>query len=189
MTGNGRRRLGGGLALVAAVALAMTMAAPSAQADHLRSWSGTLVGGIAGGAIGSAIGKGRGRLVAVGTGALLGGLLGRHLARDHLRPHAAHHRHWRAHRRPWHEPRAHHHHHQVWHEPPVYHPPAPPPRPWVLHRRPARATGAADYLLAGAGNTEPHGYRPTFTECRTLEGGLAPVYACRSERGDWRILR
>ena len=174
----------------AALALALTLVAP-VRADHfnhVRSWSGTLAGSIIGGAIGSTIGQGRGRLVAVGAGALLGGLYGRHLARDH--------RHLRAHHHSWHGHRGHHHpwhvHHRAWQRLHARDLPASTPRPWTVLHSPAHVPGpatVADYVLVGTGSAAPRGYYAALTECRIFEDGLAPVYMCRSEDGDWHILR
>ena len=170
----GRRIAVGALAVAAILALGLATAPAGAHdTDRSQLWAGTLLGGTVGGLIGSEIGKGRGRLIAIGAGSLLGGLYGGHLARRHLSHRAHHHR---VHHRPWRAPRA-------YREVHVHHHPAPPPAP---AREPA---AASDYLLAGAPVPAPQERRPMMSECRTLEAGLSPVYACRTAGGEWRILR
>ena len=166
-----RRYIVGGIAFAATIALASTMAATSVRADHQRSWNGMVLGGIIGGAIGSAIGKGSGRLAAIGAGTLLGSIYGRHRAESH-RPAPRHHR---------------------WKRPHTYAPVASPPRPLVILHRPAERVSenlaAANYVIAAPQSVAPRVYHSTLKECRVLEDGLAPAYACRGEGGDWYILR
>ena len=173
-----RRYIVGGIAFAATIALASTMAATSVRADNQRSWNGMVMGGIIGGVIGSAIGKGSGRLAAIGAGTLLGSIYGRH--------HAEHHR------QPWVYHRPAHRHHR-WKRPHTYAPVVSPPRPLVILHRPAERASenlaAANYVIAAPQSVAPRVYHSTLKECRVLEGGLAPAYACRGEGGDWYILR
>ena len=201
-----KRYMGGGIAFAAAVAFASTLAATSVQADHRHSWNGIVMGGIIGGAIGSTIGKGSGRLAAIGVGTLLGSIHGRHLAEQHHRPwlyHRPAHRHhrWHGHRvnpHAWRAPRHRQYHqryHHGWKQPQVYTPIVFPPQPLVVHPRtvvhaPERdGAGAVHYDISGSVRAAPRQYDSAFTECRVLEDGWTPVYACRGAGGDWRILR
>jgi len=66
-------------------------------------------------------------------------------------------------------------------------------QPVVVHQRvpdqrPESAV-SSDYLIAGTSNIAPRESGNTVSECRILEEGLTPVYACRDGRGAWRILR
>ena len=218
MMRNWRRYLGGGIAFAAAVALASTVASTSVQADHQRSWNGMVLGGIIGGAIGSQIGKGKGRLAAIGAGTLLGSLYGRHVAEQHHRP-WVHHRpvqrqqHWygnRGYHHAWQAPRHRRHHdryHYGWQQPQAYAPIVLPPRqvviqpspvvvlpsPVVVQPRPVvrapEPAGAVDYVYSGSVRVTPRQHGSAHTECRVLEDGWSPVYACRDESGNWRLLR
>ena len=199
-----KHSLGGGFAFAAAVALASTLAVTSVRADHQRSWNGMVMGGVIGGAIGSTIGKGSGRLAAIGVGTLLGSIHGRHLAEQHHRPWVHHrpvHRHhrWRGHRvspHAWHAPRQRQHHqrhHQEWKQPQVYTPIVLSPQPPVIHSRPVvrvpEPDRAVNYDISDSVRVVTRQYNSAFTECRVLEDGWTPVYACRGAGGDWRILR
>lgn len=174
---------------------ATTALAGPVQADHLRQGLGMLLGGIVGGSIGSTIGKGRDRRVAIGVGTALGALYGREVAAHHGHRHRhVRHRHhsWR---KPYHaHPRHSHapvvveyHSYRPVHQPvaPVYVQPAPvyvaPPR--AVERSITVSSTGAGSTLARYGPAAP------ITECKLLEGGLAPVYGCRDTNGDWRILR
>ncbi len=203
---NWKRYIGGGIALAVAVALASTVASTSVQADHRRSWSGMVMGGIIGGAIGSQFGKGGDRLAAIGAGALLGSLYGHHAAERHHRSwvhhRPVHRRHWqhgyRSHHRAWHAPRhrRHHGYHHRWkrahtNTPVVVVPPTQvvvDPRPLAVDRA-LRSGVAADYIISGSESMAPRQYRRALTDCRVLEDGWKPVYACRNEGGGWSILR
>ena len=194
-----RRRLAGGIALTAVIALASTLAATSVRADRAHPGNGALAGGIIGGLIGSTIGKGNGRLVAVGAGALLGSLYGQqlaahpHPARGHVRPPPPRHRQWhghRVHRHPPHVylPPRHHRHGHAWKPPHIYAPVAPHRYGW---RRPHVHAPVVLY----PGHPQPrhatrHRHAPrrhAFTECRLLQHGAPPVVACRTANGAWRI--
>ena len=206
-----RRYLGGGIAFAAAVALASTVASTSVQADHQRSWNGMVLGSIIGGAIGSQIGKGRGKLAAIGAGTLLGSLYGRHVAEQHHTP-RVHHRpvyrqqHWQGHRgyhHGWQAPRYRRHHDHYrhgWQQPQAYAPIVLPPRPVVIQPRPVvvqlrpvvrvpEPAGAADYVYSGSARVTPRHHGSAQTECRVLEDGWSPVYACRGASGNWHLLR
>ena len=208
-----RRYLGGGIAFAAAVALASTVASTSVQADHQRSWNGMVLGGGIGGAIGSQIGKGRGRLAAIGAGALLGSLYGRHVAEQHHTPRVHHrpvhrqHHGWygnRGYHHAWPAPRHRRHHdryHHGWQQPQAYAPIVLPPRqvvilppsPVVVQPRPVvrapEPAGAVDYVHSGSARVTPRQRGSAHTECRVLEDGWSPVYACRDESGNWHLLR
>lgn len=41
----------------------------------------------------------------------------------------------------------------------------------------------------GGGRGAARAHRDPFTSCRMLEDGLAPVYACRTPHGDWKVLQ
>ena len=175
-----KRCIVGGIALSAAVALALTMAATSVRADHKRSLDGALAGAIIGGLIGSAIGHSSGKAVTIGAGSMLGSLYFDHHAshRHHVGVHdrPLHRQHkWRDHRvhkRTWHvQPRRHHHRrHHGWKRPHAL-------APLVLHPRPRDAI-----------RHRAPDHRHALTNCRVLEDGVRPVIACRGVGGNWRIL-
>ena len=210
MMGSWRRYTVSGIAVTAAVAFALSIAATSARADHARSWNGMVMGGIIGGAIGSTIGKGSGRLAAIGAGTLLGSIYGGHIDkhRGHTRVHhpPAYRQYgwqgYRGHRYGWRAPRRHHQHghHHGWRRPHVYAPVvAPPvvvvspaPEPRVIRIQPVERSlqPEANYVISSSARATSGGYGTAApSECRVLEDGWAPVYACRDAGGNWRILR
>ena len=168
------------MAAASAVLAIVTVMAP-VRADHVEYGLGVLLGGIVGGTIGSTIGDGSGRRVAIGVGSALGALYGGDLARHDQR------RHYRRH--------THHVHPRHAHIAPAvtYHPPAVPvyvqPAP-VYVTPPVRTVETSNYASVSThGSTTARRAPEGFTECRLLEGGLAPVYGCRDAYGEWRILR
>lgn len=184
-------------------AVAFMAVSPSAQAgsDDERV-VGAIVGSVIGGAIGSTIGSGAERGVAIGVGSLLGGIAGYHtVAPDPYRYHR------RGHRHPRH--RRHVHYDYPVFQPPIYiHPrparrerhvhhhyyEAPRPQTVVTYQLPAPVAPAAPVRelnvvtapLRG-GPSLRHG--ADLRECKVLEAGIAPVYACRTAGGDWRLLK
>lgn len=157
--------------------LAMTALAGPVRADHVEHGLGILLGGIVGGTIGSAIGNGNGRRVAIGVGSALGAMYGGEVASHrHLSGNKAHYA------RP-----AHTHAPAVvkyYPQPvPVYVQPAP------IYSAPSQATEISITVSSSdRGSTTRH-TPASITECKLLEGGLAPVYGCRDVHGGWRILR
>jgi hypothetical protein len=183
-------------------AVAFMAVSPSVQAgsDDERV-VGAIVGSVIGGAIGSTIGRGAERGVAIGVGSLLGGIVGYHAVDpDPYRHHRRGHRHLR-HRRhvhydyplawppvhvyPRHPRRERHVHHHYYES---------QPRPVVTYQLPAPVPPAAPVRQVNVVTAPPRGrsgrsLETTLTECRVLEAGIAPVYACRTAGGDWRILK
>lgn len=156
--------------------LAITALAGPVRADHVEQGLGVLLGGIAGGTIGSTIGKGNGRRVAIGVGSVLGALYGGEMASHRHSGNKAHYaypEHTRA---------------------PVvmeYY-----PRPIPVHVQPAPGYSApsqsaeVSITVSSSGRSLTTRHAPaSITECKLLEGGLAPVYGCRDTHGGWRILR
>ena len=193
------------LAAGAVAAVAFMAMSPSAQAgsDDDERVVGAIVGSVIGGAIGSTIGRGADRGVAIGIGSLLGGIAGYHAADpDPYRPHYRGHRHPRHRRhlhydypRPWppvhvyprHPRRERHVHHHYYEAPPQ-------PRPVVTYQLPAPVAPAApvrelNVVTAPPRGRSNRGLATTLTECKVLEAGIAPVYACRTAAGDWRVLK
>lgn len=192
------------LAVGILVAMAFMAVSPSAQAgsDDERV-VGAIVGSVIGGAIGSTIGSGAERGVAIGVGSLLGGIAGYHAADpDPYR----HHR--RGHRHPRH--RRHVYYHYPVFQPPIYIHPRPPrrerhvhhhhyeappqPRTVVTYQLPAPVAPAAPVREWNIVTAPPRGapslrHEAELTECKVLEAGIAPVYACRTAEGDWRLLK
>lgn len=186
--------------VVAAVAFVAVI--PSVQADPHEGdrVAGAIVGSVIGGVIGSAIGDGRGRGLAIGVGSMLGGIAGYHAVEPDPYPrHRRGHRHlrhrWHAHydsprprvhvhpRHPRRERHVHHHYHE-----------APPrPRTVVTYRLPAPVAPAAvrevNVVIAPPSARSSPRHQAALTECKLLEAGIAPVYACRTAGGDWRVLR
>ena len=164
-------------AVAVSTILAMTALAGPVRADHVEHGLGVLLGGIAGGAVGSTIGKGHGRRVAIGVGSALGALYGSEVA---------------SHRR--------HSGHKAYYAPPGHtHAPAVVkyyPQPVLVHVQPAPVHAAPSQAAEVSINVSSVSRSPTtrhapapITECKLLEGGLAPVYGCRDAHGGWRILR
>ncbi len=184
----------------ATAALAVLLAVPpAAQADDADRLIGFMAGGALGGAIGSLFGSGSGRDLAVGVGTALGAAYGyeavRHAEagdrRGGKRWRRAHQREYRHHAHLWVPPvvierrRA---LSPVWRErvvvPPVVQPIVQPiVQPVVVAphraRRPARANYAGRRPAAAARSA---------VDCRTLEGGPLPVYACTDGSGAWWLL-
>jgi hypothetical protein len=185
-------------------AVAFMAVSPSAQAgsDDDERVVGAIVGSVIGGAIGSTIGRGAERGVAIGVGSLLGGIAGYHAVDpDPYRHHRRGHRHLR-HRR------------HVYYDYPVFRPPiyvhprhprrerqvhhhyyeAPPqPRPVVTYQLPAPVIPVApvrevNVVTAPSRRQSNRVIDTALTECKVLEAGIAPVYACRTAGGNWRIL-
>lgn len=187
------------------VAVAIMALSPSVQADPHEGErvAGAIVGSVIGGAIGSAIGDGRGRGVAIGIGSMLGGIAGYHAADpDPYRHHRRGHRHLR-HRRHIHYdyllPRPHVHVHprhprrerHVHHH---YYEALSQPRAVVTYQLPAPVAAATpvrevNVVTAPPRRRSSRGVDAALTECRVLEAGVAPVYACRTAGGDWRLLK
>lgn len=187
------------------VAVAIMAASPSVQADPHdgERVAGAIVGSVIGGAIGSAIGDGRGRGIAIGIGSMLGGIAGYHAADpDPYRHHRRGHRHLR-HKRHVHydyllprphvyvhprHPRRERHVHHHYHEAPAQ------PRTVVTYQLPAPVASATPVREVNVVTAPPrvrsHQVLDTaLTECKVLEAGIAPVYACRTAGGDWRLLK
>ena len=157
--------------------LAMTALAGPVRADHVEHGLGVLLGGIVGGAVGSTIGKGHGQRVAIGVGSALGALYGSEVA--------SHRRHsgYKAHYAP---PRHTHAPAVVKYYP---QPIAVHVQPAPVHAVPSQAAEVS-ITVSSVGRSPTTRHAPAFiTECKLLEGGLAPVYGCRDAHGGWRILR
>ena len=164
---------------------------------------GAIVGSVIGGAIGSTIGRGADRGVAIGVGSLLGGIAGYHAVDpDPYRYYRRGHRHLR-HRRPMHYdyplplPRAHVHprpprrERQVHHH---YYEAPPQPQTVVTYQLPAPVMPTApirevNVVPAPSRRQSDRVLDTALTECKVLEAGIAPVYACRTAGGDWRVLK
>lgn len=185
-------------------AVAFMAVSPSAQAgsDDERV-VGAIVGSVIGGAIGSTIGSGAERGVAIGVGSLLGGIAGYHAVDPDP---------YRYHRRGHHHPRHRRHVHYDYpvFQPPIYIHPRPPrrerhvhhhyyeappqPRTVVTYQLPAPVAPAApvrelNVVTAPLRGTPSLRHGADLTECKVLEAGIAPVYACRTAGGDWRLLK
>lgn len=193
--------------LVAGVlaAVAFMAMSPSAQAgpgDDERV-AGAIVGSVIGGMIGSTIGDGRGRGVAIGVGSLLGGIAGYHAVNpDPYRHHYRGHRHPRYRRHthydyplpgshvyvyPRHPRRERHMHHHYYEAPPQ-------PQTVVTYQLPTPAPPAApvrevNVVTAPSRSRSTRVLSTALTKCKVLEAGIAPVYACRTAGGDWRLLK
>lgn len=165
--------------------------------------AGSIVGSVIGGVIGSTIGDGRGRGAAIGVGSLLGGIAGYHAVDPDPYRHRRHgHRHLR-HRRHVHydyllprphvhvhprHPRRERHAHYHYYEAPAQ------PRAVVTYQLPAPVAVATPIREVNVVTSPPRrrsssGVDAALTECRVLEAGIAPVYACRTAGGDWRLLK
>ena len=183
--------------VVAAVAImALSPSVHAGRGDDERV-AGAIVGSVIGGVLGSAIGEGRGRDVAIGVGSLLGGIAGYHAvdpdpyryprrAHRHLRHrrhghynHPPHRPHVYVH--PRHERHVHHHYYET----------QPQPRAVMTYQLPAPVTPVREVNVVTASPRvrSSRGLDTTLTECRVLEAGIAPVYACRTAGGDWRLLK
>ena len=200
--------------VVAAVLIAA--GSPSVYGDPSDSERvvGAIVGSVIGGAIGSTMGSGPDRGVAIGVGSLLGGIAGYHAVdpnpyRYHRRGyrHQTHERrmHYdypllqpRVHVYPRHPRRERSVHHHYYEAQPHYearpHYEAPPqPQAVVTYQLPAPAPRVlpvreVNVVTAPSRSRSIRTPDTALTECKVLEGGIAPVYACRTARGDWRIL-
>lgn len=195
--------------LIAVLVTAATIMAvsTSAQADRKddKRVVGAIVGSVIGAAIGSTIGRGRDRTVAIGIGSLLGGVAGYHAVDPHPRRHhrrgrhhARHGRHTQyllpaphVHVRPWRPPRHRHAHHH-------HHPPSPRPKTVVRYMLPAPVTPTVTPIVPvrEANIVSAPLYRRSYprhgaalAECKLIDPGIAPVYACRTVEGDWRLLK
>ena len=185
-------------------AVAFMAVSPSAQAgsDDERV-VGAIVGSVIGGAIGSTIGRGAERGVAIGVGSLLGGIAGYHAVDPDPYRHQR-----RGHRHPRH--RRHVYHNYPVFQPPIYVHPRPPrrgrhvhhhyyeappqPRPVVTYQLPAPAAPVTPVRELNVVTAPPRSraslrHEAVLTECKVLEAGIAPVYACRTAAGDWRLLK
>ena len=179
---------------------------------------GGFIGGAIGSTIGKGTGRAAAIGAGALLGSLYGHYLteGKRAPRAHHRPAHRPHR-WHGHRSYHHEwfvPRyrrnhAHHGgHHHGWGQPHVYTPaptllPSEPlvvyqrpvvvrQQPVVVHQRPPdqppEAAVSSDYLIAGTSSPASRERGNAVSECRVLEEGVAPVYACRDGSGAWHIL-
>lgn len=174
-----------------AAALALVLAAvPGARADDADRLIGFMAGGALGGAIGSLFGDGGGRELAVGIGTALGAAYGYEAVRQAEAGDRRGGKRWR---------RA-HHRGDRWHAP-LWAPPVVIGRRWasapvwrervvvqpivqpVVVAPPRRRVARADYA---AGRLVSPGR--SAAECRTLEDGPFPVYACTDGSGGWWLL-
>ena len=177
---NPRSKFRCAIVAAASAVFAIVVTAEPVRADHVEHRLGALLGGVVGGTVGSTIGKGSGRSIAIGVGSALGALYGGELAGHHHR-HIRRHTHY-AHPRHFHSPSA------VTHHPstaPIYVQPTP-----IYTTPPVQVARTPNTKFASARRSTTAGQALTaITECRQLEGGLAPVYACRNTHGGWKILR
>ena len=127
MTQSWKRRLVGGIALAATIALGSTMSTASARADSGWSWEGAIVGGVIGGLIGPTIDREHDRRGVVSFSTTLGTFHdGPFIVHHHhgvWHQHPRHHQRgwhvWRGHRMPWHvHPQR--YQHRQWHAPRVH---------------------------------------------------------------------
>lgn len=165
------------IAICASMVLAVTV--QPVRADHVEQGLGAVIGGVVGGVLGSGIGSGSGQKVAIGVGSALGALYGNEVAKHggyYSRPRAHYHRSRHA------APPA-----EVKYYPqpvPVYVQPTP------VYVTPPAGTAQTSITVSTSGGSNISANPPaSLTECRLLEGGLAPVYGCRDTHGGWRILR
>ena len=170
------------LTIAASAVFAIMVMAEPVRADHVERGLGAIVGGVVGGAIGSTIGKGRGRSAAIGVGSALGALYGSELAGHH------HHRYPPRHAHYAHPRRSHAHAPAV-----VTYVPQPVPvyvHPTPVYVAPPTRVAETSITIPASGRVSVAAQQSAnITECRLLEGGLAPVYGCRDTHGHWRILR
>ena len=182
MSKNGRETMFPRFAIMISVVVVMTTLGGSVRADHVEEGLGVLIGGIVGGTIGSAIGKGSGQKIAIGIGSALGALYGSEVS-SHRRPsgnlvHQAYPGRWS------HAPETVRYYPQPI---PVY---VHPVQPAAVHVMPSRVEEPSITVSSNIGGSTVVRRTPaSITECRLLEGGLAPVYGCRDTHGQWRILR
>ena len=189
------------LAAGVVAAIAFVASSPPVQAGHRdgERVAGAIVGSVIGGAIGSTVGRGPDRALAIGVGSLIGGIAGYH-AIDPTPRRYYHHGHFRARHRthvrydypvllpqvhvlPRRERHVHHHYYE-----------APRPQPVVTYQLPPPVTRAPAGQQVNIVTAPPRGradwnHNPTLTACKVLEGGIAPVYACRTASGDWQLLK
>ena len=129
---------------------------------------------------------------------------------QHWQGHRGYHHGWQAPRHRRHHDRYRH----GWQQPQAYAPIVLPPRPVVIQPRPVviqprpvviqprpvvvqprpvvrvpEPAGAADYVYSGSARVTPRHHGSAQTECRVLEDGWSPVYACRGASGNWHLLR
>ena len=180
---------------------------------------GGFIGGAIGSTIGKGTGRAAAIGAGALLGSLYGHYLTERQQRPraHYRPAHRPHR-WHGHRSYRHEwlfPRYRRNHgyqgelHHRWGKPHVYTlaPTLLPSEPLVVYQRPVvvrqqpvvvhqrrpdqrpESAVSSDYLIAGTSNIAPRESGNAVSECRILEEGLTPVYACRDGRGAWRILR
>ena len=181
-----------------ALALAVLLGtAVPAHADHADRLLGFMAGGAVGGALGSLIGDGSGRDLAIGIGTTLGAAYGYEAARKAHAGDRWRKKHWRradrwhrSHARLWGPPVVIERHwapRTVWRERVVVEPvvievPAAPvvqPVVTLPRRQVARGSYAVGRLAPST---------RAAAECRTLEDGPLPVYACTDGSGDWWLL-
>ena len=192
-------------AAVTVAAVAFMVMSPSVQAgsDDDERVIGAIFGSVLGGAIGSTIGSGADRGLAIGVGSLLGGIAGYHAVDPEPYPH---HRRRHRHLRPRHhllydypvfhapllvQPRlkrrerhVHHHYYEAPAQPQTvmtYQPLEP-----AVSATPVRSLNVSITPRLGRSSRS---LNTKLSECRVLEGGIAPVYACRTVGGDWAILK
>ena len=190
------------LAAGVVAAIVFMVSTPPAQADHRdgERVAGAIVGSVIGGAIGSTVGRGSDRALAIGVGSLIGSIAGyhvvhptppRHYRHGHVR--ARHHRtrvHYdypvlqpQVHVSPRRERHVHHHYYE-----------APQPQPVVTYQLPAPVMNTDTGQQVNIVTAPPRGraswnHNATLTACKVLEGGIAPVYACRTADGNWQLLK
>lgn len=188
---------------VGVVAAVLIMAeSPSVHGDPSDSERvvGAIVGSVIGGAIGSTVGRGADRGIAIGVGSLLGGIAGYNAVNPDPYPYYRREHHHRRYRErvyqdnPVPRPRVHvyprrdrHVHDHYYEAPPqprtvVTYQPANPVAPVITPLR------EVNVVMAPPRGRSHRVLNTVLTECKVLEGGIAPVYACRTAVGNWRIL-
>ena len=189
------------LAAGVVAAVAIMVSNPPAHASHHdgERVAGAIVGSVIGAAIGSTVGRGSDRALSIGVGSLIGGIAGyhavdpvptRHYRRghDHARYRTRVHYDYpvlypRVHVSPRRERHVHHHYYE-----------APQPQPVVTYQLPPPVSQTTPSQQVNIVTAPPHARADwnrdaTLTACKVLEGGIAPVYACRTTAGDWRLLK
>ena len=189
------------LAAGVVAAVAFTASNPPAQAGHHdgERVAGAIVGSVIGAAIGSTVGRGSDRGIAIGVGSLIGSIAGYHVVDSaparynryghvHARHRARLHYDYpvlqpQVHVSPRRERHVHHHYYEARQPQPVVTYQLPPP---VSH---TVTSQHLNIVTAPARGSAGWNRDATLTACKVLEGGIAPVYACRTTAGDWRLLK
>ena len=189
------------LAVGVVAAIVFMASGPPVQAGHRdgERVAGAIVGSVIGGAIGSTVGRGSDRALAIGVGSLIGSIAGYHVVdpappryyrHGHVRARHRTHVHYdypvlqpRVHVSPRRERHVHHHYYE-----------APQPQPVVTYQLPPPVTRPPTYQQVNIVTAPTRGsagwnHDTTLTACKVLEGGIAPVYACRTTDGDWQLLK